>query len=377
MVKISPFKALRPNTELVEKVPTRAYSNYSKSEIKEEKKKNKYSFLHIINQQEVESLKERFKIIKNKINDFKNQRILKTELDESIYIYQQEKNQKKYTGIICAVDLQDYQKGKIKIHEKTISKRELLFSKYLSITKIHAEPVLLTYNEDIDIIHQNYLKEILYDFRSKDNVRHQIWQIKDEEKIEEITSMMKKIENLYIADGHHRMASSFNNNNNGKCLAYILPKKELSIYPFHRAIKIDQNTKNIIKTLTEKLSIEKIEKPKINSKQIQFFIKKQWFKVKEKENNNDLLITQLSKKIIQPIFGIINEKKNEDIRFIPGDKTMEQVIENIKKNEILFLMNKIEMDTIIQIADNNQTTPPKSTFILPKVSSGLIMMELK
>ena len=100
MVKISPFKALRPNAELVEKVPTRAYSNYSKSEIKEEKKKNKYSFLHIINQQEVENLKERFKIIKNKINDFKNQRILKTELHKSIYIYQQEKNQKKYTGII-------------------------------------------------------------------------------------------------------------------------------------------------------------------------------------------------------------------------------------------------------------------------------------
>ena len=126
MVKISPSKALRPNAELVEKVPTRAYSNYSKSEIKEEKKKNKYSFLHIINQQEVENLKERFKIIKNKINDFKNQRILKTELHKSIYIYQQEKNQKKYTGMICAVDLQDYQKGKIKIHEKTISKRELL-----------------------------------------------------------------------------------------------------------------------------------------------------------------------------------------------------------------------------------------------------------
>ena len=186
--------------------------------------------------------------------------------------------------------------------------------------------------------------------------------------------MMKKIKNLYIADGHHRMASSFNNNNNGKCLAYILPKKELSIYPFHRVIKID---KNIIKTLTKKLSIEKIEEPKMNSKQIQFFTKKQWFKVKEKEKNNDLLITQLSKKIIQPIFGIINEKTNEDIRFISGDKTIEQVIENIKKNEILFLMNKIEMDTIIQIADNNQTTPPKSTFILPKVSSGLIMMELK
>ena len=48
----------------------------------------------------------------------------------------------------------------------------------------------------------------------------------------------------------------------------------------------------------------------------------------------------------------------------------------IKKNEALFFMNTISLNTIIQIANNNQTTPPKSTFILPKLPSGLIMTEI-
>ena len=39
-------------------------------------------------------------------------------------------------------------------------------------------------------------------------------------------------------------------------------------------------------------------------------------------------------------------------------------------------MNTISINTIIQIANQNETTPPKSTFILPKLASGLIMMEL-
>ena len=40
-------------------------------------------------------------------------------------------------------------------------------------------------------------------------------------------------------------------------------------------------------------------------------------------------------------------------------------------------MNEINIDTIIEIANQNKTTPPKSTFIMPKLPSGLIMMELK
>ncbi len=40
-------------------------------------------------------------------------------------------------------------------------------------------------------------------------------------------------------------------------------------------------------------------------------------------------------------------------------------------------MTTIEIDTIISIANKKRTTPPKSTFILPKIPSGLIMMELQ
>ena len=48
MVKIHAFKALRPIKELVEKIPTKAYSNYSQVDIMQEKKENKFSFLNII-----------------------------------------------------------------------------------------------------------------------------------------------------------------------------------------------------------------------------------------------------------------------------------------------------------------------------------------
>ena len=59
MVKISAFKALRPNDNLVEQVPTQAYSNYNKLEIEETKKNNQYSFLNIIHQDHIDDQKKK------------------------------------------------------------------------------------------------------------------------------------------------------------------------------------------------------------------------------------------------------------------------------------------------------------------------------
>ena len=80
--------------------------------------------------------------------------------------------------------------------------------------------------------------------------------------------------------------------------------------------------------------------------------------------------------ILKPIFNIKDERNNKNIRFISGTTGTNEIINDLKKNEILFMMNSININTIIDIAHQNQTTPPKSTFILPKLPSGLIMMKL-
>ena len=79
-----------------------------------------------------------------------------------MFVYRQQYNENIYTGIICAVDIEEYKSGKIKKHEKTIYKREKLFADYISVTKIHAEPVLLTYNENINLINTNHTKKKTY-----------------------------------------------------------------------------------------------------------------------------------------------------------------------------------------------------------------------
>ena len=382
MVKISSFQALRPIENLADKVPTKPYLNYSESDIVKEKKENPHSFLNIIHEHQIKNIEKRFAKIKSNINKFKKQQIFKKEKKSCLYVYRQSQKKQQYTGLICALDLNDYINNNIKIHEKTIKKRERLFSKYLSITKIHAEPVLITYDNNHQLIKTKHMmvQNKLYDFKTKDKVRHQIWKISQNQEINSIIQFFKKTKTLYIADGHHRMASSSSLINNKKCLAYILPKSNLKTYPFHRALSIEKNTEKTLKNLYEIAGIKNIKSPKKTTKNIQFYRDGQWHELVVKNKQNileNLLVNKLLKNILKPIFSIKDERKNKNIRFIPGNQSIHDITKKIHKKEILFFMNKISIKTIIKIANQNKTTPPKSTFILPKIPSGLIMMELR
>lgn len=380
MVKISSFRSLRPAKKLVAQVTTKAYGYYSKKEIKLEKKENKYSFLNIINQMHEKNLTKRFILIKNKITEFKQKEILKKEGKEALYIYKQSNENIEFSGLICAVDLEDYKRKRIKIHEKTIKKRELLFSKYLATTKIHAEPVLLTYNSHKNYIEDKHMKnnDKLYDFKTKDGTHHQVWKIEKKVEINNLIKEFKSVKNLYIADGHHRMASSKIAFENQKCLAFIVPKIQLKTYPFHRILKTNQNSEKIIEKITMFYSTEFIKKPNIGAPLIQFYLNKKWFHIPEKLTNkkNQLLVNSLVKNILQPIFKIKDERTNKNIRFIPGNTSLESILNKLESKDVFFLMNTIDINTIIDLANNDRNTPPKSTFISPKLPSGLIMMEL-
>ena len=80
MANILPFKAVRPTRDKVGLVATRAYQFYNQEERDFRMSQNPFSFLHIINpgykyDKEI-SGKERFQLVKNRYQEFKEEGIL-------------------------------------------------------------------------------------------------------------------------------------------------------------------------------------------------------------------------------------------------------------------------------------------------------------
>tara|TARA_B110000444_G_scaffold81864_1_gene77383 strand:- start:1489 stop:2634 length:1146 start_codon:yes stop_codon:yes gene_type:complete len=381
MVKISGFKATRPTKSHVSKFITKGYSYYSKKELISEQKNNPYSFLNILNNNKTNS---NFNHVQENLQCFKKKEIIRQDKEDYIYIYDQIKNNVTYSGIICGISLKEYKQKKIKIHEKTLRKRELIFAKYLSQAKVYAEPVLITHKSKYihKIINENKKdKNQLYNFIDIDNTQHIIWTTTTEIG-KDIIKKFSHIDNLYIADGHHRMSSSLINDSINQCLAYIVPYSQLTTLPFHRIIHYNSTPKELLNKISKHINLKQVKTPFNSQNSAHMYLNKVWYKIQFNQDKtdldliNNLFIKQLSEKLLKPVFKIKDERNNKDIKFIPGDQCIEELIKRIEQNQVLFYLPTIKINTIMEISDNNKTMPPKSTFIIPKIPSGLIMMEL-
>jgi uncharacterized protein (DUF1015 family) len=403
MPSLLPFRAVRPVRDKVHLVASRSYVSYTALQLRSKLTENPYSFLHIIhpdmtatNLHKTVDLGERFKQVRGKYDEFLAEGILQRDDTPSLYIYRQIKAGHAFTGIIGAVSVDDYLSGKIKIHEKTIAKREETFVQYLDITKINAEPVLLMARDSKtidDIIAEKTRERPEYDFTTTNKVHHQFWLIDDAASIEAIAQAYATQDAFYIADGHHRSSSSallfekhkesISNENDAMryCLAYILSEENVRIYEFNRIVK-DLNglsATEVIERLSHSFEIAPSHTAVHPHRkgEMGLYIENNWYKLALKEASEVLDVQLLTDLVLEPIFGISDLRKDKRISFMEGPKGLEALSQTVDKQGTgaAFTLFAPTVDDIKRIADAGQTMPPKSTWVEPKLRSGLVVYE--
>lgn len=405
MANITPFKAVRPVRNKVQLVSSRPYYSYEKSHLKAKLETNPYSFLHVINPEfkkdhgtKPNSI-ERFKLVKNNYDQFKKNNLFVQESKKSFYVYKQSSSIGTFIGLIAGASVIDYENDVIKKHENTLLKREKLFKKYLDVCQFHAEPVLLSYDTPSivkKIISKKIKERAEYEFTTTDQNNHELWIINDSTSIKEIIFAFKEIDKIYIADGHHRAASSKlyhddhkNQQSSQFFLSMFIDFKDVNIIEFNRIVKnispLDDSS--FLQNLSTSFHIENLgtqmANPK-NKKEIGLYLNGNWHlitlknvllnKLSYKEKLNSQIVSDF---ILKPILNIPDLRKDKRVEFISGLNTNHQVIKKIEKNSnaILLKLFPHKMEEIIQIADLNQIMPPKSTWIEPKLRSGITIYE--
>lgn len=402
MVKITPFKAILPNKKFVELVSTKSINTYTPEELDTIHKSNKYSFLNVIQPDYFDTVKakpnstERFLKINTKFKEFLTLNIFEECEEDALFIYTQKIGDKSYTGIIGGASTQDYETGVIKKHEETLEKREKIFTKYLKTCGFNAEPVLLTYKRSkaIDSIINTVISNTspLYNFITENETTHIIWKIDDKEEVKQIQEEFKKINKVYIADGHHRSASSYlfskkhpENKFATGILSYFVSDEEIEIFDFNRIVK-DLNGLNLndfLAKLSVNFDIQKMDidltKP-TKKHEFSMYIENQFYTLKFKQEllNNTGIINKLDAQILtdyilNPILGIKNLKTDKRINFISGKHGLDSLKKRIDSNKykVGFCLYPVSYTELEQIADNDLIMPPKSTWIEPKLRTGL------
>ena len=132
MAKLVPFKAVRPTRAIVGLVASRSYQSYTVDERESRMDYNPFSFLHIVNPgykyDQVIKGEERYKLVRNRYLEFKEDGIFITDKKPSFYVYKiVNRHNQVFNGIIAAASAEDYENNIIRKHEDTLAYKEIIF----------------------------------------------------------------------------------------------------------------------------------------------------------------------------------------------------------------------------------------------------------
>ena len=413
MIKIKPFRGVRPEDDIAHNFiePSFDLTDYSQREFELEQIGNA-NFLQIIAPVKNYELptKKRFDEVRRIYNSYKNRNILKKDIKPNLYIYRQISNSNSFTGVLTGISADNYFNGDIKTHESTIEKKEKNITKFINAVQFQAEPILLTYERNNKIQQLIYIEtqrtpEMSFTTKS-DNVKHSLWMVKSRLILHQFINAFKKIDKLYVADGHHRIASLASNvkvQRNLKkdwsadesfnfILSYLIPNNELVIHDYNRLITdLNGHSKEeFLRLINKSFTVKKKEKSlyvPTQKQHISMYLEGEFYALFLNHNlrsSNNLSILdahQLEKAILKPILNINNARSNNRIGFVYGNsgtRGIELIKAKVDSKEfkVGFGMYPVGVKDLQYIADKGLKMPPKSTYVLPKIQGGLLIHEL-
>lgn len=412
MVKIKPFKGVRPPKDIVAEVASRPYDVLNSAEAKAEA--GEKSLLHIIKPEiDFDPIADEHsqEVYDKAVENFKKWQAngwLKQDPTEKYYVYAQTMDGRTQYGLVAACHCEDYMTGKIKKHELTRKDKEEDRMIHVRIQNANVEPVFFAYPAvaEMDSIISKVVAASApeYDFVAADGFGHKFWVIEDDAVNKRITEIFAEIPALYVADGHHRTAAAAlvgeekkkaNPNHTGEeeynfFLAVIFPDNQLKIIDYNRVVK-DLNgltTEQLIAKLSEDFDIKEMGADIYTPNALHNFsmyIDGKWYSLTAKAGTYDdndpigiLDVTVLSNLVLDKVLGIKDLRTDKRIDFVGGIRGLGELKRRVDNGEmkVAFALYPVTMQQLINISDTGNIMPPKTTWFEPKLRSGIVIHKL-
>ena len=409
MSLVVPFRALRPVQPFVRQVAAPPYDVMNRTEAQQFVRGNPLSFLHVekseIDVPDAADVDDRRIYDRARLNlkGMIGKGILRREDGPAFYLYRQRLGEHLQTGIAAGVSIAEYEAGRIRRHELTRDDKERERTCHIDTVGAQTGPIMLTYRgqEVIDRLTARVAsRPPEYDFTAGDGVDHTVWIIGDPAEIREVVEGFAKVDFLYIADGHHRVAAAAtvarlrmerNPSDRGDeayhvLMAVLFPQEQLRIMDYNRAVR-DLNgltERTFLESVGERFLISEsfTEKSPARRHEFGMYLGGTWRRIearKEILRDDDpvagLDISLLQEHLLGPVLGILDQRTDPRIAFIGGIRGMVELENLVDRGDcaVAFSLYPPTVGEMIAVADAGKVMPPKSTWFEPKLLSGLFV----
>lgn len=302
-----------------------------------------------------------------------------------VAVYQLAKGDLVATGVIADVSIAAYDEGRIKPHEKTIAKTQERMAEYMRTTRIFGNPVALAHRPHAGIseaIAGQLRRKADYSFVAADGFSHAMWAIRGAAAYELCAAFDDE---LYITDGHHRLAAaSMVAAEEGRVdphlPAGLFSMSELRLASFARCVE-DPTLDLVMVTeqLRSTLRLEEVGEFEARPRgRFEFGVKigdsSYLLQVDPELIPDDVYgaldVNLLQDLILGPIFEITDPSRDDRLRFIADIHAANTPLRDCSA---WFLPFPSSIHDVMAVADLGRTMPPKSTWFAPKLPSGLVI----
>lgn len=410
MAVIRPFRAIRPSKELVQKVAALPYDVYNRAEAREAALKEPLSFLNIDRPET--QFPEDYDMYATEVYEkaasmLKEQRAKGVYVQEEapcFYLYELTMDGRSQTGLVACASIDDYCNQVIKKHENTREEKEQDRIRHVDTCSTQTGPIFLAYRRDEaleQIVASEKAKAAVYDFVSEDGIGHRVWIVSDKDAVEGILKGFAAINQIYIADGHHRAASAVKVGLKRRAeagsytgeeefnyfLSVLFPENELKILPYYRVVK-DLNgltAEEFLNKISGKFTVEASDAPvgPENKGEFGMFLEEKWYRLRAKAElmgNTDpvkaLDVSILQDNLLEPVLGIKDPRTDKRIDFVGGIRGLGELERRTRTDmTVAFSTCPTSILELFAVSDAGLLMPPKSTWFEPKLRSGIFLHE--
>lgn len=320
-------------------------------------------------------------------------------------------------GFIGVVRVDEFEKGTVLPHERTLSKPKADRLNMTRATEKDFEQIFMLYSDPeraVDRILEPAGKPIM-DATDDDGVTQRVWAITDRAKLDAVRQLMAdKV--LLIADGHHRYETALNYRREHdaagtvpddaalrfKTTAFInIQDPGLVILPTHRLLyglgNIDWDAR--LTQITRWFDASRVDAQTLSAELAgistaaghAFVLHggtgKSWvLRLRDNQVLNeilpdrsadyrDLAVTVLHTLLIDKVFGVPAERIEEHVAY---ERKPEAALERVDSGEfqLALFLNPTRAEQVSAVAAHGERMPQKSTDFYPKLVSGLVFFDV-
>lgn len=408
---VRPFAGLRPAAGRALDIAAPPYDVVNTDEARDMASEKPFCFLHV-SRAEIDLpadtdpyADEVYEMAAQNLRSLEQSGALVRDTEPCFYVYRITAAGQSQTGVAVSASVQAYRENRIKKHELTRPAKEDDRVRQIDAVNSITGPVFTVHraNKQLAVLFAG-ITEAAPDTVADGigGALHELWVVSDAAQVARIGALINAMDELYIADGHHRSAAggriaadraAANPSHNGGeayngFLAVSFPDDEVTILEYNRVIR-DLNGRDaagFLDALAEKFDIVKKKTPIRPAERGTFgmYLAGEWLLLRPKrpQATHDpverLDVQMLTRMVLEPLLGIADQRTDNRVDFVGGSRGSEEIARRVNSGEMAigFTFFPTSLNDLMAVADAGMIMPPKSTWFEPKLADGMISLPL-